>query len=413
MRRRPGHISGDWTMLQIQVKKFRLYVFAGAGYYNLNNFDSARYFLSRAQESDGDFVSADDRARLFNVLGVLYYDNGNYLQSKNYFAQSLRLNESIDAGDHLIISSVQLNLATCYFKLGLYDKALSIYKNALQYKLLLDPLYMNMGRTYAGLHQYADALASFRKVKPVSVPGVLNEMAMTAIEEKNADSAAVWLNEYQKDKKLLHTNALDDGVNDLYWGNLEIFLGNPEPALKHLQQALVIFSRNFTDPDIRKNPGSFTGSFAYYRLFEVLTKKAMAWEMVYKKTLAPADLQSAYDTYNAMISLLSYIELSYEMDDAKILLKQKSGEVYAGALRACLVLNKIYPEAGYLNQAFLISEKNKASVMSSGIRERNFLESQGPSDILATEERNIRFNIARLNTEADGRIDAADPAKNK
>ena len=387
-------------------EKFRMYVFAGAGYYNLNNFDSASFILSRAQELDGDVVSADDRARLFNVLGVLYYDNGNYLQSKNYFAQSLRLNETIDAGNHLIISSVQMNLATCYYKLGLYEKALSIYQNALHYKLLLDPLYMNMGRTYAGLHRYADALTCFKKVKPVSVPGVLNEMAMMAIEEGKVDSATAWLNEYQDNKKSLHTNALDDGVSELYRGNLDIFLAKPDFALTHLQDALIIFSRNFINRDTRKNPDSFNGSFAYYRLFEVLVRKAKAWEMIYKNTSDPMDLKAAYDTYNAIISLLSYIERSYEMDDAKILLKQKSGEVYANALKICLALNKIYPEAGYLKQAFLISEKNKASVMSSGITERSFFESEGLSGALATEERNIRFNIARLNTEADGRVDA-------
>ena len=50
------------------------------------------------------------------------------------------------------------------------------------------------------------------------------------------------------------------------------------------------------------------------------------------------------------------------MDDAKILLKQKSGEVYTNAMDVCLRLNKLYPESRIIwNAAFLISEKNKAS----------------------------------------------------
>ena len=202
-------------------------------------------------------------------------------------------------------------------------------------------------------------------------------MARTALETGNADSASAWLNQYQDKKKSLHTNALDDGVNELYSGDLDIFRKQPESALRHLQKSLIIFSGNFSDKDIRKNPVTFTGSFAYYRLFEVLDKKASAWEMVYKKTSRPEDLKAAYDTYQSTISLLSYIERSYEMDDAKIFLKQKSGAVYANALSVCLRLNKLYPNAGYLESAFLISEKNKASVMSSQIRERNFLLSVG------------------------------------
>ncbi len=79
------------------------------------------------------------------------------------------------------------------------------------------------------------------------------------------------------------------------------------------------------------------GSFAYYRLFEVLDKKASAWEMEYTGKLPdPDDLKSAFDTYQSTISLLSYIEKSYEMDDAKILLKQKSGAYIQMRLTVCL-----------------------------------------------------------------------------
>jgi CHAT domain-containing protein len=149
------------------------------------------------------------------------------------------------------------------------------------------------------------------------------------------------------------------------------------------------------------------GSFAYYRLFEVLNKKASAWEKVYRKTLKPEDLKAAYDTYQSTLSLLAYIEKSFEMDDAKILLKQNSGSVYARAMDVCLHLDKLYPHSGYLDAAFLVSEKNKASVMSSQIRERNFLSSAGPESNYEKEERNIKFNIARLNSKAEEHLDGS------
>ncbi|HET6992504.1 MAG TPA: CHAT domain-containing protein, partial [Bacteroidia bacterium] len=100
-----------------------------------------------------------------------------------------------------------------------------------------------------------------------------------------------------------------------------------------------------------------------------------------------------------------YIEKSYEMDDAKILLKKNSGNVYARAMDVCLDLDKLYPHKGYLDAAFLVSEKNKASVMSSQIRERNFLSSVGSESDYEKEERNIKFNIARLNLRADEHVD--------
>jgi CHAT domain-containing protein/Tfp pilus assembly protein PilF len=384
--------------------KFRICVLAGAVYYNLNNFDSATYFLLQAEEIPGEVGSSEDRVRLYNTLGVLYYDNGNYLQSKNYFSQALRLIESKDLPEDLKIYT-QLNLATCSYKLGLFDQTLTIYKKLLHSSLPSDPLYLNMGKAYSGLHQYAEALSSYRKVNILSEPGVLNEMARTALETGNTDSAIIWLKQYDDKKKSLHSNILDDGINDLYSGNLALKLNKPELSLPHLQEALIIFSRNFTDSDPRKNPVSFTGSFAYYRLFEVLVTKASAWEMIYQKTSKPGDLRSANDCYQSAITLLSYIERSYEMDDAKILLKQKSGGLYAKALNVCIQLSALYPNENFLESAFLISEKNKASVMSAQIRESRYLLSAGSDGNLA-DERNIKYNIARLNSLADQGGDA-------
>ncbi len=385
-------------------QKFMSYVLAGAGYYNQNNFDSASYYLLRAAQGADNKGTKEDRMRLFNTLGVLYYDNGNFLQSKNYFSQALLLIDSNSKTDQF---SLELNIAACYFKLGQYEQALLIYRKILNYHMLSTPLYMNMGRTYRGLRQYKAALSYFKKVSISTAPNVLNEMARTALEEGNPDAASAWLDQYRREKKSLHTNILDDGENEIYSSDLDIYHKKPDSALRHLQNALIIFSANYSSADIRKNPVSFLGSFAYYRLFEVLNKKASAWEMLYKTTLKPEDLKSAFDAYQSTISLLAYIEKSYEMDDAKILLKQKSGGVYTHAMNVCLDLNKLYPNSGYLDAAFLISEKNKASVMSSQIRERNFLASAGSETNYEQDERNIKFNIARLNSNADEHLDGS------
>jgi CHAT domain-containing protein len=384
-------------------ERFMNYILAGAGYYNLNNFDSATFYLLKAAQSPDSLGKKEDRVRMYNTLGVLYYDNGNYLQSKNYFRQALLLIGKKDLTDEY---SLQLNIAACFFKLGLYEQALSVYNKILNYHELNTPLYMNLGRTYRSLRRYKEALSYFNKVSVSAAPNVLNEMARTALEQGNAKDASDFLNRYKRQKLSLHTNPLDDGENEIYWGDLDIFNNNPESALHHFQNALSVYSGNYSDPDIRKNPVGFTGSFAFYRLFEVLYKKATAWEMIYEKTSKPEDLISAYETYQSTISLLSHIEKSYEMDDAKILLKQKSSSVFTRAIETCLQLNKLYPRNGYLEAAFLIAEKNKASVMSAQFRQKNLLSSTGPENDFEAEERNIKFNIARLISQGDEHLDA-------
>ena len=382
--------------------KFRMLVFSGTGYYSLNNFDSASFFLLKAAEMTETVGIPEDRIRLYNSLGVLYYDNGNYLQSKNYFSQALRLINRESPRDTRSSFSVQLNMATCYFKLGLYDQALTLYRPVVGYAPLSNPLYLNMGRTYAALHRYPEALASFRKVNWKNVPGVLNEMAKAAMETGQMNAAREWINVYQVHKKSLQTNLLDDGINELYSGELEANQQHPENALAHLQKAMIIFSGNFSNPDIRTSPQNFTGSFAYYRLFEVLVQKSRAWEMVYENSAVKEDLKAAYDSYQSALTLLSYIERSYEMDDSKILLKQKSGETYQRAMEVCIKLSRLYPGNTYIESAFLMAEKNKASIMTAQIRERGFVFASGNEKELESEERNIRFNIARLTSLIEG-----------
>ena len=177
-------------------------------------------------------------------------------------------------------------MATCFYKLGLYEQALDCIRKILKFKLCTRPVVYEYGKGICRVcDKYAEPhLSLFKKVKITSIPSVLNEMARTSLESGNSDSAIGWLNSIRKKRKSLHTNALDDGVNELYSSDLDIFRMQPDSALEHFQKSLVIFLGNYYEIDIHKNPGNFTGSFAYYRLFEVLVKKASAWEMAYKKS---------------------------------------------------------------------------------------------------------------------------------
>jgi tetratricopeptide (TPR) repeat protein len=77
------------------------YINVGATYYNLNHFDSASYYLLKAESLINRFPGIEYKVRLYNTLGVLYHDNGNYLQCKNYFSEAL---EIIKSTNHLIRS---------------------------------------------------------------------------------------------------------------------------------------------------------------------------------------------------------------------------------------------------------------------------------------------------------------------
>jgi CHAT domain-containing protein len=378
------------------------HIYTGTCYYNLNDFDSARYFLLSAESRAYRYKDPDDEVRLYNTLGVLFFDNGNYEQGKNYFDRALELVKGKRPFDTVSATSLETNIATSYYHLGLFRESLEIYHQILAWHGMDDPVYMNMGLAYASLDKYKEAMNCFRKVDARKVPGVLNEMGHAQLQLHRPDSAAWWLDQLQSRAPTLKLNELDLGTNDLYRANLLADGQQYLAALQQLQHAIIIFSRTFNDPDIYANPANFMGTFASYRLFDALFRKATLFEGLYRMQPKEQYLVAAYAAYKSSLSILRYIEKSFDTDDAKLFLKKRNSMVSQGALSVCLQLYRLHPEAGYLEQAFLISEKSKASVITANLQERNLQHLPGVQGGLLQQEDNIKYNIARLNVKSEG-----------
>ncbi|HXB90738.1 MAG TPA: CHAT domain-containing tetratricopeptide repeat protein, partial [Puia sp.] len=300
--------------------------------------------------------------------------------------------------DEVSTVSIQTNIATSYYHLGLFARSLSIYNKILHYGLFTDPIYLNMGMAYTSLDKYEDALACFRKVNAKKMPGVLNEMAYAQMQLHRPDSSARLLDQWWKQYTLDGANDLDKGTNDLYRAGLLATQQQYLPALNSLQKAIILFSRNFNTEDIFSNPSNFTGTFASYRLYDALYQKAVLFSNLYRSQPREEYITASYAAYQAAISILRYIEKNYETDDAKIFLKKKNAEVYQGALSVCMELYRLHPGDHYLEQAFIISEKNKASVIMANLQQSQF---QRAAEGLLQKERNIKYNIARLNVKIE------------
>jgi len=378
------------------------YIYTGACYYNLNDFDSARYFLLNAESRAYRYKDPDDEVRLYNTLGVLYHDNGNYEQGKNYFDRALEIVKGKRPFDTVSATNLETNIATSYYHLGLFRESLEIYHQILAWHGTDDRVYLQMGMAYASLDKYKEAMSCYRKVDPRKVPNVLNEMGRAELQLHRPDSAAWWLDQLTSRASTLKPNELDLGTNDLF--RADLLAGDRQyiAALQQLQHAIIVFSRTFNDPDIYANPANFTGTFASYRLFDALFRKASLFGALYKQQPKEQYLVAAYAAYKSSLSILRYIEKSFDTDDAKLFLKKRNSTVSQGALSVCLQLYRLHPEAGYLEQAFLISEKSKASVITANLRERNLQHLPGVPGGLLQREDNIKYNIARLNVKLEG-----------
>ncbi len=387
---------------------------AGSAYYHLNNFDSASYFLLQAETLSQRFPGIPEKERLYNDLGVLYYENGNYLQSRNYFTQALVIINKKPRKDRdaTWVVNFENNIAAACYKLGLYQQAIAIYQTLCSKKILSSEIFTNMGIAYKAMGQYKQALACFYQVNTAMLPYVYNELGHTHGLLHHIDSANYYLNRFQQQEKIHQTysNNTFTGINFLYRGDLLVQQQQYQAAVSTYQQAIILFSGHFQDTNTAANPTNFTGTFTSYRLFDALYKKATTFETLYQVHKNKAYLKAALATYTSAIALLRYIEKSYDTDDAKLFLKNNSQQVYQHAVNVCLQLQTLHPGDDYAHQAFVIAERNKASVMYSGVTEKGFRKQSGIDPALVQQERNIRYNLARISVKGDQTPDSATQA---
>lgn len=375
----------------------------GSAYYHLNNFDSASYFLLQAEALSQRFPRVPEKERLYNDLGVLYYENGNYVQSRNYFTQALAIHRTNPAGDPGWVVNIENNIAAVCYKLGLYQQAITIYQTIRSQKVFTNEITINMGMAYKAMGNYPQALYWFYQVNPIALPRVCNELAHTHLLLHHSDSAAYYLNRFSNLARAqkIPLNNTYYGVHQLYLGNWLLQQQQYNKALAAYQQAIIVFSGHFKSGDPIYNPDQFTGTFASYRLFDALLKKAATYEALYQAQPNEAHLQAALRTYTSAIALLRYIEKSYDTDEAKLFLKNNNQQVYQQAVGVCMQVEALHPGAGYAQQAFVIAERNKASVMYSGLIEKGYRRLPGIDPALTQQERNIKYNLARLSIRTD------------
>lgn len=383
----------------------------GAIYYNLNHFDSANYFLLKAQALVHRFKDQDDEVRLYDNLGVLYFDNGNYREARDFFDRALGIVRKKKPVDLDFEVSLESNIATASLLLGQYQDALATYRQLLGYRTLTNHVNMSMGNAYAELHDYHAALACYHRVNARELPSVLNELANTQEQLRRPDSCSWYLDALQRmaRERPGQVNPMDLGINVLYQSRLLSDQGEYLPALAALQKAIVTFSRNFKDTSIYANPGNFIGTIAGYRLFDALVQKAGLFRQLYRAQPDGINLRACYAAYTAALSLLRYIEKSYATDESKLFLKKQSGPMHAAALAVCLQLDKLYPDSGYMEQAFLIAERSKASVITANLEEKAFT-ARGAGQELLQQVNDYKYNIARLNVKSGSATDSAELA---
>jgi CHAT domain-containing protein/Tfp pilus assembly protein PilF len=380
---------------------FKPYLYYGIILYNENFFDSSLSIYKKAEQiAQSSIVPLQETERLYNTLGALYYEIGNYRQAKNYTEKSLSVIPKSNPYYQQLVVNYKINLASILTKLEDYDEANHIYQQVLPLNINRDVILHNTGVINLKLGAVNKALDYFRQVNYTDSRRnrLYNDIAVAFMNIHKNDSARFYLTKAETFDTAF-SRSVAKGQTHQSWGDLLMSENNFNDALKRYQLAIINYYPAYNEPDIYKNPTEFSGVFSYINLFTTLTAKAEAFENLYLEEKKISYLKATLDAYNSAFKLADYVEKSYDSDEARLFLSRIKYGVHSKPIDISLQLYEQTKDQNYLEQAWQFDQMNKASILSFNIYE-NELRSKDSLKEDVGQEKIIRSAITRLSLKA-------------
>lgn len=398
-------VTGN-TMHKAPPAFFQPHLYCGRSWYTLGQYDSALYHYKIAESIADEFTAqAFDRERLFNMLGAVYYDLGNYKQSVNYFEKAIRVLSTGNPDYTDLITRYKNNIAASLIKLDYFDSANAICDELLREMNNDDPLKQIVWHRKANIHlalnepgralDYLNKLTGYPDRKQVTL---LNDYANIYYHLQQYDSSLAFLQRSLALNKIYYPSGKnsDLAITFKIWGNMLEAQNNVPGALQQYHLSVLALATNFSDTSVYNNPSVYTGVFAANTLFESLSAKAAAFEKWYIQNKDTRNLEAAVHTYRSVFGLAAYMEKSYDTDEARLLLNKKKYAIHDYPIRICVQLYRLTGDKKFLENAFYFDEQNKASVLNENLLLLRSKKIAGLPAALLVQEKSLKQKITAL-----------------
>ncbi|HYE56808.1 MAG TPA: tetratricopeptide repeat protein, partial [Chitinophagaceae bacterium] len=385
--------------------RYQPLLYAGSSHYTLNQFDSANYYYQLAEAIINKYPRLPERGRLYNKMGALYYEEGNFHQSLNYFSKALSLLDTTNRGNDYLLVNYYNNIAVAYKKLGQYEEALNTYKLILPYNISRDGLMHNIGTVYLELHQPQEALKYLHAVK-VRGQQQYNNMAVAHLQLRNYDSAQHYLGLAMKQKK----GQFKSTVNGLSWyhlGQLKEAGREYEQALETYHRAVIELDPDFNDTVVHHNPKQFEGLHSFSDLFNALAAKARIQRLLYDKTKQQSFLEHSLQTWETALLLAKTVQQGYDTDASRLFLNNNLQPASEEAAGTAYLLYQLDPAQQRLEKIFTLAETSKAAVLQIGIRQASLASLPDMPVNLLQRQKTEQILLARLQVQYETTTDTA------
>ncbi|RIW14525.1 CHAT domain-containing protein [Algoriphagus lacus] len=377
------------------------HLFLGEALFSISQLDSSLVHLQVAERLQNQLKGRGEPERLYNALGVYFFETGNYIRSISYFDKA----QSYLTGDQPELEvyarySFQSNKASALYHLGEYDSAQRIYTQLLDFNINQDQIRINLANTFLQEGESEQALAVLNQISPdykAKSLSFFNLKAKSHLLSGNAVDAKESLD--QAEKLILQDSSSERSFQKGVWmevkGDYFRKIGKNALALVEYQKAIVELLPGFEDLKITSNPVEFSLGMSSLTLFEVLTKKAeTAWE-IHRSTGEESFFELGLGAWQSAFGLSQFISVNFDNDKARVFLSEKALIAFESGIEQLMAFSELKKKEELVWKAFQWVEQSKAGGLRIGaMQEKLKRKSQLPEELIQ-EERNLLFAIFR------------------
>lgn len=385
---------------------FQPLLFTGSILYRSGEFDSAVYYLKKAEAIKSSYtVKLREEQRLYNLLGVLNYETGNLNQSKNYVEKAIENMVVNNTSDLTLLTNYQLNIASILIKLERFTEAEQVLTNISRQDIYTDEINHKLGYINLKTGRYKEAIRYFDKVKYANSKKIIDLMlnkskAYGEINEPDSSAYYLLMAKSENLKWNGHKKNISNGI--ILKQEAEALANKKQyvPALSLYQQSILQFSNTFTDTAAAANPETFSGIFAFIDLFNILTDKGDVIKRIYDEEKDIKYLEGSLNAYRSAFKLAAYVEKTYDSDEARLFLGKIKHTIHSKPIDISLELFDLSHNEDYLEEAYLFDQRNKAAVLSFNVRTNELKNQPGEASELVKRETLLKSALTRLSLKA-------------
>ena len=435
------------------------------------NYTEAGDFFEKAINLKEKILPDDDPklATVYLNYGRFLSIVGNQYKAIEFLNRAERINVNKFGHDYPGLAPIYFNIGSIYIILHDYEKALNYEQRALDIysenfssgSPLLMELYANIGLIYEKLGQFINAIEFYQKsLHGSSDPKIVirsrrnlancykKNMEISLAEENYIMSIKDSENSFGKDNILIADSYLDYGrfcdeqgefekaerlLNRAYEiykdnfglkhmdvANASTYLGahytlmkQYKKALGYFQEAIISLVKDFNETSIYSNPSAVEID-VNANIITALAQKSDLFYTYYKHiTHDGKDLEASLSAASLAIQLNGKMRSSLKGEESKLMITEGIVKVYNVSVLASLEMFKLTGKKDYLNEAFKFSEKSKASVLLSSVKEVEALDVGDIPGKIRKEERMLKNELASYKSKINEEIQKSKPDENK